>query len=382
MKTRSSKLLRIALLICALCAMCAGAAAEGAATPTDLPAEPVRITAEVSGAEQDRDGIWHLTRSEDGILGFRWNDAGAESYSLTLQGPDGFVRQQTVSSPSWSIRQKDLPAGDYTLEITARSGGESVGSASLRLKLKAPSVEPEPAQEEQETHAEEPETTSEEPETPAEEPETLSEEPEKPSEEPEKPSEEPENPQEEPGRPGGGKMPSRPSGGGRRSGKGNMDGQDSGLRITPGKALSSTHASGTGFVRTYGAVDPEAEDGEMELLSLGGEELTLRCGENTFTAGVEEDELILVTDGGDDWSLTMDVLKTLNLSGICRVRMISPDAETVLDTDMELTGADYGRERSRGFVSADFTLFRSEGEWRLRVEDREYLVETAEREET
>ena len=374
MKTRSSKLLRIALMICALCAMCAGAAAEGAATPTDLPAEPVQITAEVSGAEQDRDGIWHLTRSEDGVLGFLWNDAGAESYSLTLQGPDGFVRQQTVSSLSWSILQKDLPAGDYTFEIIARSGGESVGSASLRLKLKAPAAEPEPVPEEPETPAEKPETQPEEPETPAGEPET-------PLEEPETPAEEPETAQEEPGRPGGGKMPSRPSGGARKSGKGNTDGQGSGLRITPGQALSSTHASGTGFVRTYGAVDPEAGDGEMNVLSLGGEELALRCGENTFTAGVEEDELILVTDGGDDWSLTMDVLKTLNLSGIGRVRMISPDAEIVLDTDLELTGADYGRERSRGFVSADFTLFRCEGGWRLRVEDREYPVETAERED-
>ena len=161
-----------------------------------------------------------------------------------------------------------------------------------------------------------------------------------------------------------------------------MDGEDSGLRITPGKALSSTHAKGSGSVQVYGAVTAVAGEGGMAVLTLGDDELTLRCGGNVFTAGMEEDELVLVTDGGDDWSLTMDVLKTLSLSGIRRVRMISPDAETVLDTDMELTGSAYGRERSQGFVSSDFVLFRSGGEWRVRVEDREYPMEAVERKET
>lgn len=165
---------------------------------------------------------------------------------------------------------------------------------------------------------------------------------------------------------GGGGMP---SGGGRGGGKG---GESSG--ITPGKALSSAHASGKKDMTRYGSVELTAEAEGMQALTLGGEELALTCGGSLFTVSVEEDVLVLCSEEGDAWSLTMDVLKTLKLSGIRQLRLAGPGTETVLDTDLELTGSLYGKERTKGFVSADFLLMLRDGKWMIRVDGREYRL--------
>lgn len=175
--------------------------------------------------------------------------------------------------------------------------------------------------------------------------------------------------QEQPGEAGEAGKGGRPSGGGRRSGR---SGGSSG--ITPGKALISTHAKGTGAELRHGAVALTAAEEDMQALVLGGEELALSCGGFGFSASVEEDVLVLRSEEGDAWAMTMDVLRTLNRSGIRRLRLIGPAGETALDTAMELTGALYGRERARGFVSADFLLLRREGEWEVRVDSRTYRL--------
>lgn len=171
---------------------------------------------------------------------------------------------------------------------------------------------------------------------------------------------------------GGGGRPS----GGFGGGGGGRSGESSG--VTPGKALTSDHAAGSRSILRYGAVALTPEEEGMQLLTLGGEEMTLWCGASSFTATVEDDVLVLRTEGGDEWSLTMDVLKTLSLSGIRQIRFISPEAETTLATDLELTGARYGRERTQGFVSADFLLFRRDGQWMIRVDGREYRLSGSE----
>ncbi len=173
------------------------------------------------------------------------------------------------------------------------------------------------------------------------------------------------------GFPGGG-MPSGgfPGGGGRggRGGRGGSSG------ITPGTALTTAHAAGTGSMLRYGAVLPSAGTDSMQTLVLGGEELALSCGGYSFTASVEEDVLILRSEEGDAWSLTMDVLRTLNISGIRQLVLIGPETETSLDTDLELTGTLYGLERARGFVSADYILLRQDNAWIVQVDGREYRL--------
>lgn len=186
-----------------------------------------------------------------------------------------------------------------------------------------------------------------------------------------------ENPEGAPesGFPGGGSFPSGgfPSGGGRPSGgRGGRSGGSSG--ITPGKALLSSHASGSKTAVRYGTVALTAGEESMQTLILGGEELAVSCSGYAFTAAVEEDVLVLRSEEGNAWTLTMNALKTLNISGIRQLRLIGPDAETVLDTGLELTGSLYGRERSRGFVSADFQLLRQGNEWMVRVDGREYRL--------
>lgn len=393
-RTRIRKGIIALAILAALCALGAWGAAEDedAATLTDL--EPAEIIAQVSGGVQDLDGVWHLTRSDREILVVIWNDAGADRYDVTLSGPDDVCRQKAVITPAWKTPETGLPAGDYTLDVAGWKAGTLVCAFSVELKLEEPGQQPseEPAEEPAEEPSEKPEEPAEEPsekpEEPAEEPseEKPSEEPaEEPSEKPEEPAEEPpeepgKDPSEEPGEEQG-ENPGRPSGGRKPSGSfpsgaGKKGGDDRNTsRITAGKALTSTHARGTGKVLAYGAVELKAGNGAMPVLTLGGEELALSCGDSEFTAEVRDDVLVLRTDGADDWSLTLDTLETLNISGVRQVEMISPEAETALDTGLELSGAAYGLERSRGFVSTDFLLFRGDGEWHLQVEDREYPLE-------
>ena len=124
----------------------------------------------------------------------------------------------------------------------------------------------------------------------------------------------------------------------------------------------------------HGAVVPEADADRMRTLTLGGEELALDCGGYAFTVSVEGDVLVLRSEEGDAWSLTMDVLRTLNLSGIRELKLAGPETETVLDTALELTGGLYGKERMQGFVSVDFRLLRRDGEWLVQVDGREYRL--------
>ena len=165
-------------------------------------------------------------------------------------------------------------------------------------------------------------------------------------------------------------------GGGFGGGGGGRNGSSSG--ITAGKALTSDHAKGNSDTLRYGAVALTAETDTMQILTLGGEELPLSCGGYLFTVSVEDDVLVLRSDEGDTWYLTMDLLETLNLSGIRQLRLIGPETETTLDTDLALTGALYGRERAMGFVTADFLLVRQEDEWLVYVDDREYRLSGSE----
>lgn len=174
------------------------------------------------------------------------------------------------------------------------------------------------------------------------------------------------------GFPGGGR---RPSGGGRGgfSGGGRGGSQNS-SSVTPGQALTEKHASGSGNMMRHGAVALTLQSEEMETLQIGGEELGISCSGLPFTASVEEDVLVLRASAGNGWSVAMDSLNTLRLSGIRQIRLIGPDTETTLDTDLELTGRLYGRERAQGFVSGNFTLLlRPEG-WAVLVDGREYRL--------
>ena len=160
------------------------------------------------------------------------------------------------------------------------------------------------------------------------------------------------------GFPGGGGFPSSGgiSAGGMPSAGGEMP-EDAGLRVTPGEALTDSHASGTKDMRLYGTVALEPSDEAATALVLGGETLPVQLdgGESAFTAAVDGQTLILTPeDGGTVWSVDGRTLKTLLDSGAAAIAFEMDGARVELDTATELTGAVYGALRAQGLVSRDF----------------------------
>ncbi len=158
-----------------------------------------------------------------------------------------------------------------------------------------------------------------------------------------------------PGRPGGGGRPSfgrRPSGGG----QGGASEGETGFQVTPGKALTQTHASGSRDMTAYGTVSLTPDDEPMRQLTLGGQAVDIDCGGAVFTAAVEDATLTLTAENGAEWRATLAALDTLRISGIERVTLQCAAWCTELDTSLTFTGSAYVRLRAQGYVSADFLL--------------------------
>ena len=183
------------------------------------------------------------------------------------------------------------------------------------------------------------------------------------------------------GRPSGGFGGGRPSGGsGGRSGGGSGGGgegmEEQGFRITPGEALTSSHASGSGDMHIYGTVALELSDGEMTRLTLGEDvlELTLDGGA-AFTGSIDQSTLRLeAVAQGARWEIKLSALQTLNRSGIASLTLASGDGEIRLPTDLELCGSIYGMLRAQGLVAKDFTLELSAEERIVCVGENRYLL--------
>lgn len=156
------------------------------------------------------------------------------------------------------------------------------------------------------------------------------------------------------GRPAG----SRPSGGRPSGGEpgGASSEEEAGFRVTPGQALTNTHASGSGDMTAYGALVLTLNSEPMTQLSLGGQALAIDCGGTAFTASLEASTLTLTAESAAEWHLTLAALGTLRLSGIEQLRLQENGWFADLDTALTLTGSAYARLRAHGFVSADFLL--------------------------
>ncbi len=146
--------------------------------------------------------------------------------------------------------------------------------------------------------------------------------------------------------------------------------------VTPGKALLSSHASGSGVLAgmSSGQLRLSRIDGQITLM-LGGEPLELTCGETAFRMK-RTDEILELTAETDspDWRLTLQTLETLADNGVRVLALVSSDGQRRLNTRQLLTGAAYIRERTGGFVPRDF-IYRWTGEgWRVEVEDRLYAL--------
>ena len=160
------------------------------------------------------------------------------------------------------------------------------------------------------------------------------------------------------GFPGRGEFPSR--GGVSTGGMPSADGEalmDAGLHVTPGEALTDSHASGTRDMQLYGTVALEPSNEAATALVMGGETLPVQLdgGDGAFTAALDGQTLILTPqNGGTLWSLDGRTLKTLMDSGVKSIVFELNGARMELDTAAELCGEIYGALRARGLVSKDF----------------------------
>ena len=181
------------------------------------------------------------------------------------------------------------------------------------------------------------------------------------------------------GRPGGAGGFGGGGFGGSRGGSGGSSPEgmeEQGFRITPGQALTGSHASGDGDMQLYGTVALEASEDAMTLLTLGETELNLSLdGGAAFTATLNESTLRLEpVAAGARWEINLSALQTLHRSGIETLSLTSEGEEIRLPTSLELGGSVYGMLRAQGLVAKDFTLEISADQQIVRVNSARYLL--------
>ena len=293
-------------------------------TVSPEPSAPVSaIGLRPEGDAQQIEQVWQIALSApDAQIAFIWSEIpGAERVCVQISDADGNVLLfQDVAENRIALAPADYPDGPYTLRIEAWAGEALLLSEEARFML---------AQ----------------------------------------------------GRPGGGSGGFGGGGfGGSRGGSGGGSAPEGaaeqGFRVTPGQALTSSHASGTGDMRIYGTVALETSDAEMTLLTLGESELRVTLdGGAAFTATLDGSILYLnPIAAGARWEINLSALQTLKRSGIETLTLATDGAEIELPTALELGGSVYGMLRAQGLVAKDFTLEISAEAQTVRVNGAQYLL--------
>ena len=151
--------------------------------------------------------------------------------------------------------------------------------------------------------------------------------------------------------------------GGKRSGgaggAGDMTEAKMGFRVTPGEALTSSHASGSADATAYVCSTIESTEEAVRALVLESTqaEITLDGGESAFTAIVEDGQLTLTPEsGGSEWRLSALAMTTLAASGVERVVFELDAFSCSLPSELSLSGSVYASLRAQGYVSKDCVL--------------------------
>ena len=249
--------------------------------------------------------MWQISiNSPDGKLTFVWTmPAEADGAQVTVSDEQGEVLlSQGTTEGRIELNPQDYAQGTCTLRVEVRSGETSLACEELRFTLVQ-------------------------------------------------------------GNPGGGRPSGGGFGGGSRgsggSGGAGMEGEvEQGFRVTPGQALTSSHASGSRDMQLYGTVALEASDAEMTRLTLGETELNLTLdGGAAFTASLNDSMLYLQpVSSGEHWGINLSALETLNRSGIETLSLVLEGDRIELSTALELCGGVYASLRSQGCVAKDFLL--------------------------
>lgn len=164
---------------------------------------------------------------------------------------------------------------------------------------------------------------------------------------------------------------------GAAGGMGEMGEMDMGFRVTPGEALTSSHASGSRDTTPY--VCSQIADSETAVQSLTLDstqtQITLDGGASAFLFENAEGRLHLTPEAqGEEWQLSLLALNTLANSGVEQVSFQLGDHCDTLSTRMELSGSIYAALRAQGYVSKDFCLCISREGITVRIAGEQYSI--------
>ena len=317
--------------------------AEADGTPAeetaDAPQTSLALTLTDPADLAPVDGVYAVDPSAVTSLTLEWQCTGAcDRVDARIEKADGAVLYAVQGVPSpFALPLTGLAAGSYTAILTAVSGDSTV--AEVRFGI---AILPAEATEQQPDEAPE----GEEREQDEEKPDGERPDGEKPDED----------------RQGGGSRGGAPSGsrsgGSRSGGSGSQEQSEAqqGFRVTPGEALTTAHSAGTRDMTPYGAATLTLPDEPMNRLTLGDEALDIvRADGGDFTGNVYDSFLSLTAIGDcDAWTLNGYALKTLALSGIDALELVSGNDSVALPTTLSLRGDAYARLCAEGYVSRDY----------------------------
>lgn len=116
--------------------------------------------------------------------------------------------------------------------------------------------------------------------------------------------------------------------------------------ITPGEALTDSHASGDADTTAYGAARLELSGEVQTVLACAGAQISQAQG---FVATLSEDARTLtLTSAGTQWRFGGDALEALRAAGVDTVILCSGEAQLYIDTAGFVCGQGYDALRSRG----------------------------------
>lgn len=284
--------------------------------PAALPT-PGAISISLSGAE-NMNGVWRVAlASPNAQLGFSWT-ASVENAGFVVYVDDTLVSDGIVQTASISLPAASY-AGQHTLYVGAIQADGSAMWGGLSFEIAAGGGFPDGSF------------------------------------------------------PGGRGFP----GGGR--GAGDADEAEQGFHVTPGTALTSSHASGVKTLAAFGAVQVSSGDEAVSAIEQvdSGEKLLLDNGESTFYVSVDGDNLTLRPEGsGECWQFSLLMLEALRRGGVAELCLGFVDGDTIaLDTGFEMGGTLWGRLRSAGYVGKDCLLLVSASGMRARINGIDYLVD-------
>ena len=180
------------------------------------------------------------------------------------------------------------------------------------------------------------------------------------------------------GKPNGGGFPGgRPSGSVRPSGgAANASVEEQGFHVTPGKALTTKHSSGTKNTAAYthSEIHDSAEVITALLLESTQAEITLDSGAAFFVSKDDGKLHLMPESDGACWQLSVLAMNTLAESGIDRVVFHVGSIAHSMPTRMEFGGSAYASLRARGYVSKDMEISIDAQGMRVLVDGCSYRI--------